>query len=167
MDRTRIDLDELDEAMLQDSHSRSLSDNTREETNHKKYRIVMPVYPSFKRVKVESSNLEHLEEDKKEVEEEEEEKKSAESNKNSDSGVLLSHRYFKDDSVLYEPESMLERRRNHKQLVEEKKIPAGKDRTYLIYVSVPSKEKDADAENDLILEEFEFQLDTEGKHYTF
>ena len=56
---------------------------------------------------------------------------------------------------------MRERRQRHKQLVEEKKIPAGKDRTFLIHVSVPAKQQD-EASAKHIMEEFEFQLDAEG-----
>ena len=69
--------------------------------------------------------------------------------------------------MLYAPDGMRERRRHKEKMPEEeRKVPPGKDRTYLIYVSVPPKQDDkASGEN--VMEEFEFQLDESGKNYEY
>ena len=58
---------------------------------------------------------------------------------------------------------MRERRRRHDQLIEERKIPKNKDRTQVIYVAVPRK----DEPEEVVMEEFEFQLDAEGVNYEY
>ena len=58
---------------------------------------------------------------------------------------------------------MRDRRRQYAKLIEEKKIPQSKDRTHVIYVAVPKKQDP----QSVVMEEFEFQINSEGTHYEF
>lgn len=163
----KIDLEELDEAMLNSSHSRSYSDDARP---RKATKIVTPVDPPLKLQGIPLRNLNEGEDiGRSPLEEEKKSGSDSTGEQDDETGGLTAGtghlRFFRDDSVLICASTMRERRKQYEQLLAEKKIARGKDRTHVICVLVPTV--DADADTSFLMEEFEFHLDKSGVNYEF